>query len=197
VRRLSILDSARRMARVSARRGVLLLEVVVSVAVFVMASLAIVSLVGGSVDSLGASRDAVRAMDLARSAMARLEAGLDTPQSLPGPVPLWADDHEAVEADEVLGKAGGMGGGFADSPPRPSLWEIEVETEGSEFRGLTRVTVRAIKRASPGSDRVAASYALHQLVRLSGKGEDRAGSFERVVEPPSGGRTGRPAGRGP
>lgn len=168
--------------RPDSRGGMLLLEVVLAIAVFVMASIAILSIVRGGVDSLRHTRDAVRACDLARSAMARIEAGLDTPQSLAGPVPLWEDDAEAWEADELLGGPGGPATQFADAPPRPSLWEVEVETEPSSFPGLTAVTVRAFKRASPSSDTLTADYALRQLVRMVSKGDDKAGEPDELSE---------------
>jgi type II secretory pathway pseudopilin PulG len=168
------------VTRSRAQRGALLLEVVAAVAIFVMAGAAILSLVGGSVDSLAAARDAVKAVDLARSAMARLEAGLDTPQSLPGPVSRWEDDADAVLGDDRLAEQ--VGTGFSDALPRPSPWEIEVETEPAQFTGLTLVTVRALKRPAPDSEQIEASYTLRQLVRLSGKGEDRAGDLEEVVK---------------
>lgn len=178
-------------------RGMLLLEVVLAIAVFVMASIAILSIVRGGVGSLQATRDAVRACDLARSAMARIEAGLDTPQSLTGPVPLWEDDAEAWEADELLGGPGGQGIEFADAPPRPSLWEIEVETEPSSFSGLTEVTVRTLKRSSANSEELTASYTLRQLVRLVSKGEDKAGEPDELSESAArGARSTSPRGGG-
>ncbi|MCC6659279.1 MAG: hypothetical protein IT437_00165 [Phycisphaerales bacterium] len=155
--------------------GMLLLEVVAAIAVFVMGGMAILSLVGGSADSLSASRDAVKAVDLARSGMARLEAGLATPQNLPGPVPLWDDDADAWLGDDSAPETGG----FADAAPRPSGWELEVATEPSRFAGLTLVTVTAVKRSG---ETVAASYTLRQLVRLGRGGEEGAGELEDFVE---------------
>jgi hypothetical protein len=153
----------------------LLLEVVTAVAVFVGAGMAILSLVSGSVSSLAAARDAVKAVDLARSGMARLEAGLATPQTLPGPVPRWEDDADAWLGDDAAAESGG----FADAAPRPSGWELDVETEPSRFAGLTLVTVTASKRAG---EVIEATYTLRQLVRLGRGGEDGAGDLEEFVE---------------
>ena len=172
------LHTDRAKPRSVARRAMLLLEVAAAMAVFVMGGLAILSLVGGSVDSLSAARDAVKAVDLARSGMARLEAGLATPQNLPGPVPAWEDDTDAWLGDDALSAEEGHG--FADAAPRPSGWELEVETEPSEFAGLTLVTVTAIKRSG---ESVAASYTLRQLVRLGREqAEDIAGEPDPALE---------------
>ncbi len=159
-------------------RGALLLEAILAVSIFVMAGLAISGAVSGSVDSLARSRDDLRAADLARSVMAKLEAGAANLRDLSGPVPLWEDDEAAREGDSTE-----FEGGFADAPARPSLWEVEIETEPSEFAGLTRVSVRAFRWGAegPGSD-VAVEYRLHQLVRLSETGEDRAGAEDALSE---------------
>lgn len=141
-------------------RGALLLEVVLALAIFVSAGIAILSLMGGALDSLGALRERVRAADLARSAMARIEAGIADPIALNGPVRAWEDEE---------------GGPGVDMSPRGSGWELAIETEPSEFAGLTRVSVTARRTAERSLPTGAASYTLHQLVRLSGKGEDTAG----------------------
>lgn len=158
--------------------GALLLETILAVSVFAMAGLAILGLVSGSVDSLTRSREAVKAADLARSTMAKLEAGIGNLRTLSGPVPRWEDDESAREGDDQ----GEFSAGFADAPARPSLWEVEIETEPSEFAGLTKVMVRAFRRVSAESDEVVAEYTLHQLVRLSARDEDRAGEEDAISE---------------
>ena len=60
------------------RRGALLLEVVLALALFVTAGIAILSMVGQSVGSLKSAREKLHAADLARSAMAKIEAGRST-----------------------------------------------------------------------------------------------------------------------
>lgn len=159
------------------RRGALLLESILAVSVFAMAGIAIMGLVGGSTDSLTRSREALRAADLARSVMARLEAGIGTMRDLSGPVPLWEDDESAREGDPSE-----FAGGFADTPGRPSLWEVEIQTEPSAFAGLTKVSVRVFKRAGSESGDLVADYTLHQLVRMSSEAEDRAGREDEISE---------------
>lgn len=144
------------------RRGALLLEAMLALAVFAMAGLAILGAMNRSSSALEAVGDARKAADLAASAMAEIEAGISRPETLHGQVPAWEPEGE----------------GFADAPPAPSLWELEIETEASGFPGLTKVSVRALKRAAPGSDTVVASYALTQLVRLSAEEEDSVGETD-------------------
>lgn len=159
--------------RCAGPRGALLLESVLALSIFAMAGLVIAGLVGDAADSLSRSRDALRAADLARSAMARLEAGISPMRDLSGPVPRWEEDETAREGDPSE-----FDGGFADAPPAPSQWEVEIATEPSEFEGLTRVTVRAFKRDASGA--VAAAHTLHQLVRLGSAAEDRAGAEDAL-----------------
>jgi hypothetical protein len=109
--------------------------------------------------------------------MARIEAGLETPQTLNGPVRAWQPDEGAAAPD-----GGPRGSGVLDMAPADSGWELQIDTEPSQFRGLTRVTVKALKRASEGSDQTEASYTLRQLVRLGGKGEDTAGSADSLAD---------------
>jgi hypothetical protein len=62
------------------------------------------------------------------------------------------------------------------------LWELEVNSEPSEFAGLTKVSVRALRRATPGGDRVTASYTLVQLVRLGTREEDSTGDRGELLD---------------
>ncbi|MBC7771966.1 MAG: hypothetical protein H7210_05690, partial [Pyrinomonadaceae bacterium] len=64
-----------RTRRSGARRGTMLLEVMLALALFIGAGAAVLSIVGQSVGSLKATRERQHAVDLARSAMAELEAG--------------------------------------------------------------------------------------------------------------------------
>ncbi len=140
------------------RRGALLLEVIVALAIFVVAGGAILNLVTQTMTGLERSRLSARGADLARSAIAKIEAGIETAQTLNGPVERHA---EGAKADAGRG------------------WELEIETDPSQFRGLTRVEVKAVKRSG---ERVEAEYTLVQLVRLGGKGEDKAGEEDSIGE---------------
>jgi hypothetical protein len=164
--------------RVHWRRGALLLEIILALAIFVMAGSAILALVDRTVSGVQKTRGVAKAADLARSTMARIEAGIGTVQTLNGPVRAWpeSDDGRAEddESDDGMIDSGGI------APPE-SGWELQIDTEPSEFTGLAKITIRAFKRAAPDSDQVAAEYTLRQLVRLSGKGEDRAGGEDALA----------------
>jgi hypothetical protein len=93
--------------------------------------------------------------------MSRIEAGVDSPQALNGPVTSWL---ASVDADEDFQKR-----------PESLGWELQITNEPSQFRGLTRVTITALKRPQEDPERIVASFTLRQLVRLSGKGADTIG----------------------
>jgi hypothetical protein len=167
-----------RVRRAPWRRGALLLEIILALAIFVMAGSAILALVDRTASGVERARGAAKAADLARSAMARIEAGIGTPQTLNGPVLAWPESDDARAEDDESGDGIISSGGIA---PPESGWELEIDTEPSEFTGLTKITVRAIKRAAPDSEQLVAEYTLRQLVRLSGKGEDRAGGEDALA----------------
>jgi hypothetical protein len=155
------------------RRGALLMETILALAIFVMAGTAVLSLMRGAAGGLIQAREMEKAADLARSAMAKMEAGLATPQTLNGPVRPWlVEDAEKGERHEGVDEGASSG------------WELEIDTEKSQFTGLTSVTVKAVKRGEGGSGGATpeVSYTLRQLVRLGGKGEDKAGDADPLVE---------------
>lgn len=162
-----------------ARDGALLLEVMLALAIFVMAGTAILMLVDRTVTGMERVRAMRKAADLARSAMAKMEAGLGTPQSLNGPVRAWGADEESAAGPSGEGTSV-KGSGVLEAAATDSGWELRIDTEPSQFRGLTRVTVKAFK--SGAGDEAVASYTLRQLVRLSGKGEDVAGGADALAE---------------
>lgn len=167
----------RRSHRTVPTRGALLLEVLLALALFVTAGMAILSMVGQSVGSLRAARDEQHAADLARSAMAKIEAGIETAEVLNGPVPAWREETDA-DADGNAGKA--------------TEWELSVQTAPSNYPGLTLVTVIARKSAGAGT-----SYTLKQLVRALAKAEDEAGGMDDVAaEAARGAKLESPSGRG-
>ena len=133
------------------QRGAVLLECVLALALFVACGLVVMSMMDRATNSVVYTRDAEEAVDVARTAMAKIEAGIATPQTLNGPVPVWHDEED---------------GTYDESLPTGTLWTLEIGTEPSQFDGLTSVTVKAVKQAQ-GSDEELASYTLHQLVRLT------------------------------
>lgn len=156
-------------------RGALLMEMMLALAVFVGAALAILSAMGQSAASLAAARERQRAMDLARSAMSRIEAGIETAETLNGPVPEWQDEESTSE--------------FDDAPPEPTGWELVIRTSpfGGTGRGgdavagggLTLVEVTAMRR-DPGRAAPAVTVTLRQLVRLGAEAEDRVGNLDDI-----------------
>jgi len=144
-------------------RGALLFEVMLALTIFVGAGTAILAVVGQSTASLRATRDRQQAVDLARSAMAELEAGIKTADVLSGPVAMWRDELDS-QGDEF----------------EESGWELRVRTEPTTFDGLTLVIVTAarvgVADESPGS------FTLRQLVRLSSAGEDSVGDVDDITK---------------
>lgn len=154
------------MKRHPVRRAALLLEVILSLALFVGTALMILAILGRALDALEEARLRQTACDLARSAMSRIEAGIASPESLNGPAHLF---------DEPLNAPG-------DDVPVESGWELIVETEPSPFDGLTLVTVTARRVQDPTGPHTAddpdqgqhraGTYTLRQLVRLDELGAE-------------------------
>lgn len=141
-----------RSAAASVRRGSLLLECLLALALFIGAGLSILAMIDLASGSVERSRDALRAADVARSAMSRIEAGLVSPESIAGPVragDLGLADDDAGDAEAQ------------------TLWELEVSTEPLGVGGLTRVRVRAFLRAGEGSDMERASCTLVEALPLA------------------------------
>lgn len=141
------------------RRGSVLLEAVVALAIFVGASLAVMACVDRATTALQRARGLQRAADLARTAMSQIETGLATPGGLSGPV------------EEAAGIEGGLvpfAGG--ESGSNESGWELEVQTEPSEFASLTKVTITA-SRKRPGASAAEYSFTLTQLLSLERAGD--------------------------
>jgi len=130
--------------------GALLMEALVALAVFLMAGIGILALMHQGRESMRRADELVRACDLARSAMARLECGLAGVTELDGPASLWGAQDAAT---------------IGHNTPASDEWMIEVQTRRSGVDGLTAVTIVARKengRDAPGE----VSYTLRQHVRL-------------------------------
>jgi len=135
----------------SRAHGALLLEVMLALTIFVVGGLAVLAIVDRAIGALHAARDAEHGSMLARSAMARIEAGVALPQALNGPV-----------------RASGEDGSGDDGAPEPDgAWELEINTEPSAVRGLTLVRITAIRRGAGSDGKVRSSQTLSQLVRLA------------------------------
>ncbi len=132
------------------RRGAILFELLVALAIFAGAAALTLSVVGNSVAALGRLHDRQLAMDAARSKMAELEAGLinindllDAPLESIGSIDLYD---------------------FNAGPPVSGLgsWRVEASTEVAPWRGLTLVEIRIYT----SSEATAPAATLRRLVRL-------------------------------
>lgn len=161
------------------RRGAVLIEIMLSLAIFAMAAMVLSGVMSRAAGASDRAAWAAQAEDLARSAMARIEAGIATPQSLNGPVRDWDSDREATEGDEQADPFGGAAVDMrADQDER---WHLEIETERSSFSGLAKVSVTAMKRDEQ-TDRRLSTYTLHQLVRLRDTDEDEIGEQDELMD---------------
>lgn len=191
----------RRSATSVRRRGGILLEVVLSLALFSMASLAILSILSDGASRLARGRDMLVGEDLARTALSLIEAGIATPESLNGPIEAGLSeafdglggptDGDGFDDSAGFDEAGALDaplpseGDFAEDPlAEPSEpfgigWALEIEAEISEYPGLTLVSVTARRESlgSVGGDVGGAVVTLRQLVRLSGEQEAGIGDL--------------------
>jgi hypothetical protein len=145
----------------------MLLEVVLSVILFVGAAsfcLAATRSLFGALDRIDRRQ---RAIDLARSKLTELEAGQVTLGELRGE---WSGAVGSRLEDDDL-----------EVEPRGPAWEIDVETSRTEFRGLSLVELTVSEmtdEAAPGGSREGGgevSFTLRQLVALR---EDDTEAYE-------------------
>ena len=139
------------------RRGAIMLELLVSVALFVGAASVALSTSAHALRSVERSNREQYALDLARSKLAELEAGLITLADLrEGDI----DSVGSIELDPVRTAAA----------PYAAVdeWRVDVQTSRSEFRGLSLVEVTISAEAAAGSRREEPeiSITLRQLMRL-------------------------------
>lgn len=146
----------------------MLLEVLLSLALFVVTSLMLLSIVGDSIDRLRRSRDLLNAADHARNAMSLIESGIARPETLHGAIEAGRGRGEAESADPSMvgfDPDDAPGGAWAGPP----TWALDIETETTTTPGLTLVRVRAYRIDADGSEiEGEAGFTLRQLVRLGG-----------------------------
>ncbi len=143
-----------------ARRGALLLEILIALSLFVTAGSIILVSTTSMTAALSRSRDRQIASDLAVSKMAALEAGLTTAEQLNDTVvniDLFSEDNSA--------RLNAM-------PDKPARWRITVETEPSRFSPLTNVTIRILDARTGRSGTDVELAVLHQLIRLNASAPD-------------------------
>ncbi len=135
------------------RRGALLLEVLLSIALFAGASAFALGAARSVFDALDRSKRQQAALDIARSKMAELEAGLITVRDLRSQ---WTGEIGSSQADLDF-----------DTPHGGLDWTIEVQTFPSEFGGLNLVELTVTELTDQTSDDggfVPMSFTLRQLM---------------------------------
>ncbi len=162
-----------------ARRGAMLLDVLVALAIFVLAAVAILALMDRSAEGLSRAREAHAADAVARSALALVGAGLETPERLRGD--LRPRDESATSDDRRVLRV----------PAICEGWRLELDTEPSRFEGLTIVTARV---RGPGVGDNTQGRVLAELRELQSASLGRGGTRGRG-NGASPRRAGRPAHR--
>lgn len=138
--------------------GIILLDVALAIAILVIAGLVILNALGQALHTQRVARERERLVDLARSAMALIESGAASAESLSGPVAAWPASLAGPGRDEA--SRGGAGERAAGS----AAWSLRVETRPwGAGGGLAAVTVEA-RREGAGLD---LSYRLVQVVRVA------------------------------
>lgn len=168
------------------RRGAILVEVILSVALFTMGALAILSQMSQGARSMEQTRLARQAADLAATAMARIEARLVAPEALTGPAERWDREQQESLEDSLASMEGSMAGAAGPAIDEfgtgDSGWELSVETEPAPFDGLTLVAVTASYQDPRRAGAPGASYTLRQLVRLGTGPADEVGGDDDLLE---------------
>lgn len=148
------------------RRGSLLFEVLLSLALFVTAASFSIGATRSVLGAVDRSRRQAMATDLARAKMAELEAGLTSIADL-------RDDRDGIT------RVGSIEELPADGPSTTlaeTVWRLEVDSARTEFVGLTLVTITVTEdRADAGLEGAGASFTLRQLVALR---DDDAEAYE-------------------
>ncbi len=135
------------------RRGAILLEVMLAIGLFVGAAAFCLGVSRSLFASLERADHRRLAIDLARSKLAELEAGLITVQDLRGE---WSGGVGSRPDDAELEVA-------ASGP----VWEIDAVTTPTEYRGLSLIelTITEVPRDA-GVESHVVSFTLRQLVAL-------------------------------
>lgn len=152
-------DHARHRRRRDHRRADVLLEVLVAIAVFAAGAALLLTTARESLSALERADQRERAVDLARSVFARLEAG-----------ELNVQDLRASRADSD-----------GEGAWRDERLALEASTERTPWAGLTLIELRV--RDADAANGTPPLCTLRQLVRL-GRGDTAAGGGDRGSEGP-------------
>lgn len=131
------------------RRGSILLEVLLSIALFVGAGAYCLASTRSVLDALDRTQREARALDLARSKLAELQAGLTSITQLEAP---WSGEVGSYQPDALEQLD-------IDLP-----WTIDVESAATEFGDLSLVTMTVAENAGEGAAPI--SVTLRALVLL-------------------------------
>lgn len=118
------------------RRGFVLLDLVLALAMFVVGGLAVLSQLDFGARRIIDAEQRMGAVGVARTALGLLETGAMSDRELSGPAGSWATPPS---------EAGGPGS------IEPGEWMCEVEIEPSAWPELTLATVR-VRRLPPGAE---------------------------------------------
>ncbi len=138
------------------RRGALLLEVMLSIALFVAAASFCLVATRSLFSALDRAERRQFVIDLARSKMTELDAGLISIQSLRGE---WSGAVGSRPREESL----------EDEPGNARRLEIDVTTSRTEFQGLSLIELTVTEIPDDGSvvdESNTISFTLRQLVAL-------------------------------
>ena len=154
------------------RNASVLLELLISLALFVGAASITLGVLRNVLDRLDRAERQTQAIDLARAKMAELEAGLTSLADLRQD----ADGVESVGSTELIDQEFGAGG-LGDETALP--WVIDVESSPSAYPGLTLVELTVREDVELGvfddAEQSVVSFTLRQLIALR---EEEAEEFE-------------------
>lgn len=150
-------------ARNQRRLGAVLFEVLLSIALFVGAAAFAMGTSRAMIGNLDRAHREQQAVDVARSKMAELRAGLISIADLQGEriVGVGSLDH------------------FNEQQAGEQQWTIEIDTSRTEHPGLNLVEL-TVTELSTRPD--AASYTLRQLVRLRDVDDDEMYQHDELLE---------------
>lgn len=128
------------------RRGIILLECIIALAIFVAIGLSLLAMANLASDVSSDTQRQAHARDLARSALSQIEARLASPETLNGEV--------------------------KDDSGKPTGWTLVIHTEPSQFPGLALVEVTAaptslLTNADSAAPVSPGAFTLRCLVDLS------------------------------
>lgn len=181
------------------RRAGLLLEAVVALAILVASGLVILSVMRDASTRVHRLHLDRKAIDLAASAAALIEAGASTPERLNGSVPDWSSGW-------LSGSAGQTGrSDFQDDLPTPTGWRLRAVASQGPNDSVRRVEItaeytpdRPSGASRLGDDAPAASATTTRLVRReSTDAETTVGELDNIeIEAMRGANVGGGSGGG-